>query len=135
MWPNPQETADLVTSTEEILNWQLHFLCSVLRDREIDLANSLNIYRKLDWVRGHPLSPYITFSEKLTSLTPWYAHVPGGLCVSGGLVRIRRLEMLVAQNILRTYLMDGPLSLILSAILPWTYLGLDFKYNAWDLRH
>ena len=30
MWPNQQESADLVTFTEEILNGQLHFLCSVL---------------------------------------------------------------------------------------------------------
>ena len=29
MWPNLQETADLVTFTEEILNGKLHFLCSV----------------------------------------------------------------------------------------------------------
>ena len=28
MWPNPQETVDLVTFTEEILNGKLHFLCS-----------------------------------------------------------------------------------------------------------
>ena len=28
MLPNPQETADLVTFTEEILNGKLHFLCS-----------------------------------------------------------------------------------------------------------
>ena len=28
MWPNPQETAELVTFTEEILNGKLHFLCS-----------------------------------------------------------------------------------------------------------
>ena len=27
MWPNPQETADLVTYTEEILNGKFHFLC------------------------------------------------------------------------------------------------------------
>ena len=30
MWPNPQETADLVTFTKEILNGQLHFLCTHL---------------------------------------------------------------------------------------------------------
>ena len=30
MLPNPQETADLVTFTEEILNGKLHFLCSVV---------------------------------------------------------------------------------------------------------
>ena len=29
MRPNPQETADLVTFTEEILNGKLHFLCNV----------------------------------------------------------------------------------------------------------
>ena len=28
MWPNPQETADLVTFTEEIFNGELRFLCS-----------------------------------------------------------------------------------------------------------
>ena len=28
MWPNGQETADLLTFTEEILNRKLHFLCS-----------------------------------------------------------------------------------------------------------
>ena len=30
MWPNPQETADLVTFTEEILNGQLYFFSAVL---------------------------------------------------------------------------------------------------------
>ena len=29
MWPNPQETADLVTFTEEILNGKLHFFFAV----------------------------------------------------------------------------------------------------------
>ena len=29
MWPNPQETGDLVTFTQEILNGKLHFLCIV----------------------------------------------------------------------------------------------------------
>ena len=28
MWPNLQETADLITFTEEILNEKHHFLCS-----------------------------------------------------------------------------------------------------------
>ena len=28
MWPNPQEAADLVTFTEDILNEKLHFLNS-----------------------------------------------------------------------------------------------------------
>ena len=29
MWPNPQEAADLVTFTEEILNEKLHVFCAV----------------------------------------------------------------------------------------------------------
>ena len=29
MWPNPQETEDLVTFIEEILNGKLHFLCNI----------------------------------------------------------------------------------------------------------
>ena len=29
MWPNPQETADLFTYTEGILNESFRFLCSV----------------------------------------------------------------------------------------------------------
>ena len=51
-------------------------------------------------VWDHPLSTYAKFSEKLTLLTPRYAHVR---------VRIRRLEMLVFRKVLRTYLIDGPL--------------------------
>ena len=34
MWPNPQFAVDLVTFTEEILNGNLHFLCSVSYDVE-----------------------------------------------------------------------------------------------------
>ena len=51
-------------------------------------------------LRGHPLSTYAKFSEKLTFLTLWYGHV---------YVRIKGLEMLVFRKILRTYLMDDPL--------------------------
>ena len=51
--------------------------------------------------RDHPLTTYAKFSEKLTFLTPRYAHVR---------VRIRRLEMFVFWKIFRTYLMDDPLA-------------------------
>ena len=33
MWPNPQETADLVTFTGEMLNGKLHFLYGVNKFR------------------------------------------------------------------------------------------------------
>ena len=39
MLPNPQETAALVTFTEEIFNGKLHFLCSEFL---IDSATSLS---------------------------------------------------------------------------------------------
>ena len=35
MGPNPQETADLVTFTEKILNGKLHFLCSEPSERGV----------------------------------------------------------------------------------------------------
>ena len=38
MWPNSQETSDLVTYTEKILNGKLHFLCSVSDRNLIDLV-------------------------------------------------------------------------------------------------
>ena len=43
MWPNPQETAVLVTFTEEILNEQLQFLCSDTFNQWQKLIN------KIDW--------------------------------------------------------------------------------------
>ena len=33
MWPNPQEIADLVTFTEEILNGKLHFRVVLIKDQ------------------------------------------------------------------------------------------------------
>ena len=41
MWPDPQETADFVIFTEEILNGKLHFLCSV-KNIEIEGNNDMN---------------------------------------------------------------------------------------------
>ena len=42
MWPNQQETANLVTFTEEILNWKLYFLCSGVSVNELSFnPNSL----------------------------------------------------------------------------------------------
>ena len=35
MWPNPQETADLVTFTEDILNGKSSFLCSVTSAQKV----------------------------------------------------------------------------------------------------
>ena len=54
MWPNPQETADLVTFTEKILNGKLHVLCSVCSVREYviireygNICNSKYVFLKI----------------------------------------------------------------------------------------
>ena len=41
MWPNPQETAHLVTFTEEILNEKLHFFCSEIKGTVIQIEEQL----------------------------------------------------------------------------------------------
>ena len=50
MWPDPQETAELVRFTEEILNGKLHFFCTVrsLADHffELSLWSSSDNYQK-----------------------------------------------------------------------------------------
>ena len=58
------------------------------------------IYTPLYKHRGHLLSTYAEFSEKLTFLSPLYAHVR---------LRIRGVEMLAFRKILHTYIMDGPI--------------------------
>ena len=67
--------------------------------------------------RVHPFSMYAKFSEKLTFLTSWYAHI----CV-----RSRGLKILVLQKIVRTYL-NG-----------WSHIGQRVCHpdiNSYILRH
>ena len=53
MRSNPQETADLVTFTEKILDGKLHFLCSVSKSsvsRELALSDQgFGVIRKSSW--------------------------------------------------------------------------------------
>ena len=46
MWPNPQETVDLVTFTEEILNGKLHFLCS---DSNVNIKTLTTFAKSSTW--------------------------------------------------------------------------------------
>ena len=43
MWPNPQETVDLLKFTEEILNGKLHFLCSERLDKAQRLDEKIGV--------------------------------------------------------------------------------------------
>ena len=146
MWPNPQETVDLVALTEEILNGKIHFCvqrflrfltpsasitlgiyctiilritsfraerpCPRMRTaymfmisevydafantvifswslRLVQLVENLWweiynlltcgswLYRMMVVVWDHSFSTYAKFSENITFLTPWYAHISG----------------------------------------------------------
>ena len=46
MWPNPQETADLITFNEEILNEKLHFLCSAFEKVLLEITFGKIVIRK-----------------------------------------------------------------------------------------
>ena len=57
MWPNPQETADLITVTEEILNGKLRFLCSVIFSFS---SRRSQIYRLIcyKYWNSNPMKPF-----------------------------------------------------------------------------
>ena len=62
MWPNPQETADLVTFTEEILNGKLHFLCSGRCEQyPLDTGCKLNVHKTF---RRRPGPPSVLKGER-----------------------------------------------------------------------
>ena len=48
MWTNPLKTAHLVTFTEEILNWKLHFLCSDITNCGLYRYDGLVLLRNLN---------------------------------------------------------------------------------------
>ena len=61
MWQNPQEAADLVTFTEEILNGKLHFLCIEWNISKKDNGKLSKWYRTL-------LAESIIVTKKLSNL-------------------------------------------------------------------
>ena len=80
MWRNPQETADLVKFTKEILNFPAV---------SYSLGHSLTATSKWE-----SFIKFAKFSEKLIFLKPWYAHL---------LVRITGYEVLDFRKILQTF--------------------------------
>ena len=68
MWPNPWETADLVTFTEEILIEKLHFLCSrVVEFVRWDMLIILAVGFSRDRVEN-----YVIFGSRIgTGITMW----------------------------------------------------------------
>ena len=85
MWPKPQEPADLVTFTEEILNEKLHFLCcECLYVRHLPQLQSIFI-KKDKTLREK--CPYVEFFWSIFScILPEYGQI---LCITPYSVRIR----------------------------------------------
>ena len=72
MWPNPKESADLVTFTEEIVNGKLHFLWSDMAfpsfphflPRKCHISffskhNTSDFCTKPAYIEGHNMMPYL----------------------------------------------------------------------------
>ena len=80
MWPNPQETEDLVTFTEEILNEKLNFLCSVTgsahwkekkkKSNTINNDNSNNINDAVTWKRVCKISVLKKTKQNIEKFSP-----------------------------------------------------------------
>ena len=86
MWLNPQETADLVTFTEKVLNGKLHFLCSVTLILQLHCSSYAKIMwrlLKMFWVTIPSLpSPvnhqFLNILRQLIALPIWL----GGIAVT-----------------------------------------------------
>ena len=57
MWPNPQFLADLVTFTEKIVNWKLHFLCSGISFLKYTVLKKQ--FQHILWIRRDVLRTYL----------------------------------------------------------------------------
>ena len=68
MWPNPQESADLVTFTEEILNGKLHSLCSVCLILEVKCENHPLELRKIFFINLSYPTIYLPYKKDTMSL-------------------------------------------------------------------
>ena len=59
MWPNPQETAALVTFIEEILNGKLHVLCTDLKNLQILIQSNIISRLNCTYFANFPIkTPY-----------------------------------------------------------------------------
>ena len=76
MWPNPHETADLVISTDEILNGKLYFLCNDTftiypLNRVYSSIKSHMLYIKIIYVTPRK-NRYWRFSDEVSLTSPIY---------------------------------------------------------------
>ena len=56
MWPNPQETADLASFTEEILNGKLHFLCSIAKSGDNQNNGNTTLFKYILFSKTTPIT-------------------------------------------------------------------------------
>ena len=82
MRPNLQETADLVTFTEEILNGKLQFLCSVFQHitwRFEEIGKIFLLWQEFNWIHYLHESNYVQCIKSTTLFTCAPESLSGGL--------------------------------------------------------
>ena len=75
MSPNPQETADLVTFTEEILNGKLHFLCSDKTSNHVKDLRKVSKTPKLHLTKLHAEAVRLEGKPKSSLASPYQNQV------------------------------------------------------------
>ena len=116
MWPNPQETADLVTFTGEILNGKLNSLCSEIPDirfRTMQKTSSTVIsYRKemeeafsfespINWVNRKHLGCHMTKGAKSCEISN-QQYKPSILCSDTSRLSISLIKVIKLKTKSRT---------------------------------
>ena len=75
MWPNPQETVDLVTFTEEFVNGKLHFLCSATKIKKRSETNFWCTFSALSFCKN--VSTFFDIKQNVllnSYLDNWWRH-------------------------------------------------------------
>ena len=76
MWPNPQETADLVKFTEEILNGKLHFFVVMTFFYFLELFNYFPSFCKRSGGTTWKVYAKITVTPRGFQFSPFYSPGP-----------------------------------------------------------
>ena len=118
MWPNPQETADLVTFAEEIFNGKLHFLCSV---RSVFRSGRSQMFFKIC-----ALKSFAMFTRKLLcwSLQLYIFFIRDSGCF---LVNFSKFFTTILRNICERLLLHDTAKMSLGYF--WHFFTIIFIFN------
>ena len=75
MWPNPQETADLVTFTKEIFNRKLQFLCSGIRKNDSSEKTFKILQKRKRKFSGNIFIEHVKIKSTKNKFSPFYEFI------------------------------------------------------------